>query len=227
MTAHLFTVVATVPARAFPDALQAVDRFRERLRKKGGKVTIWGMQPEAGRGRGRYELIAKVDARTAGEAERRFRAAVSAVEAGGVTFGGLAAAPPEAASWDFAPEGARPAPAAGPAGGTLWLAQVHLDRMGAEARGVGCTPAEAVESLGAAWIAYCERTGDYPARLLADECGDDMEDVELVALDPGRGYVLGGTDAMWHDRKATTDDPDVAAAWERVLERVKADPPAP
>jgi hypothetical protein len=81
----------------------------------------------------------------------------------------------------------------------LWIAEIEFPN--ADARAFGKTPEDAVKALIASWTKYAKMAQADPELII--ECRDE---VTINRCDPGRGYVIGGTDHLWHDVTVNSND---------------------
>jgi len=82
----------------------------------------------------------------------------------------------------------------------FWLAE--FESPNTRSRGAGKTPEEAVSALLLTWHRWAEMSDADP-----DYMKEYREDIEINLVATGSGYLLGDTDALWHQDGLRGDDP--------------------
>lgn len=84
---------------------------------------------------------------------------------------------------------------------TMWIAE--LETRHTNSRGFGKTPEEAVASLVALWRdEWAKQSGADP-----DYLSDCRDDLTVSPFEPGKAYLIGTGDDLWHKNLLTGSDP--------------------
>lgn len=88
----------------------------------------------------------------------------------------------------------------------LWIAE--FESTNTRARGFGRSPEEAVSALAAIWRErWAPMSGADP-----DYVAEYRDDIVVSALEPGKAYLIGVSDALWHEEVLTGSDARFDAA---------------
>jgi len=82
----------------------------------------------------------------------------------------------------------------------MWIAE--FESTNTRARGFGHSPEEAVSSLATIWRdRWAAMSGADPDYLF-----EYRDDIVVSALEPGKAYLIGVSDALWHEEVLTGSD---------------------